>query len=79
MPPEDVLNITCSEIESEGILKNICNWVWETCIVHTSNVATFVTHIYNLSRMTNRHETFRYCQTNIPLSSMKVSNLYTNF
>ena len=29
--------------------------------------------------MTNRHEIFRYCQTNIPLSSLKASNLYPKF
>ena len=29
--------------------------------------------------MTNRHDPFRYCQTNIPLLSLKVSNLYINF
>ena len=49
MPPRRVFKITCSEIEYEGILKNytVYNYmigVVKTCIVHTSNVSTFMTH-----------------------------------
>ena len=54
MPPRRRLKITCSEIEYEGILKNIqCiyDWIWEN--MHSShiqclNVSTFVTHIIYL-------------------------------
>ena len=49
--------------------------VAKTCIVHTPKFLTLVTH-KNLLGLTDSYETFRDCRTNIPLSLLKISNLY---
>ena len=48
----------------------------KTSIVHTSNCSTLMTHKIYLKWM-DRCETFRDCSTTIPVSSLKLSYLYT--
>ena len=45
-------------------------------IVYTSNFSTLVSH-KDLSAMTDRCETLRDYKTTIPLSSLRVSNVFT--
>ena len=45
------------------------------CWISSNRTSTYLVTI-NLLEMTNRNETFRNCGTAIPLSSLKILNLY---
>ena len=48
----------------------------KTCIVHTLNFSTLVTHKYNIVEMTGECETCKNCRATILVSLLNVSNLY---
>ena len=60
---------------SVHINSNVTGFV-KTCIVYTSNFSTYVDDSHNFLRITDGYETCRDCRTTIPLSFLKILNLY---